>query len=259
MAEQKEFIFSYETMLTTSQPVSRHYVLLRAVPFENEFQSAVDSSFIHVGFDSVSKALDSFGNTICYGGRFGTHRSLLWQSYGIVQQSLYRIVNKESSFIYSLNTALTSGSEEIKTYLASQSLPSNSMDKVLMIMDTVHSLMTYESDITSMNTTAEEIFKTRKGVCQDYANLMLCFLRTLQIPCRYVNGLICGDGKTHAWVEVLIDSVWYGFDPTHNRQIDFGYIKISHGRDVNDCPVSRGVFTGNAEQFMAVHVNVGEV
>ncbi|SKA67637.1 Transglutaminase-like enzyme, putative cysteine protease [Succinivibrio dextrinosolvens DSM 3072] len=259
MKDHKEYIFSYETMLTTDEPVRQHYVLVRALPYENEFQSNLRADFIHVGFDSISSSYDSFGNSICYGGSFNFHRSLMWQSYGVVRQSVYRIKNEDNPYIYSIQTPLTSYSRDISEYLLSFYFPSNLMERVLLIMDIVHNLVSYESDITSMNTTAEQVFVSRKGVCQDYANLMLCFLRYLKIPCRYVNGLISGDGKTHAWVEVLIDSYWYGFDPTHNRKIDFGYIKISHGRDVNDCPVSRGVFTGNAVQFMAVHVNVGEV
>ena len=83
--------------------------------------------------------------------------------------------------------------------------------------------------------------------------------RAAHIPARYVNGFIEGEGATHAWVEVYDDGAWWGIDPTHNRPIEWGYIKLSHGRDAEDCPVNRGVFTGAASQTAEIRVIVEEL
>lgn len=75
---------------------------------------------------------------------------------------------------------------------------------------------------------------------------------------RYVNGFMQGIGLTHAWVEVHDGKAWHGIDPTNNRLIEYGYVKLSHGRDALDCPVNRGVFTGMASQQVEIRVIVEE-
>lgn len=106
---------------------------------------------------------------------------------------------------------------------------------------------------------AYEAYALKKGVCQDYAHLMLCLMREFNIPCRYVNGFIEGEGQTHAWFDVLVDGYWHGFDPTHNRKIEYGYISLAHGRDAADCSVSRGVFSSKSNNRMSAFVCVGRL
>lgn len=87
-----------------------------------------------------------------------------------------------------------------------------------------------------------------RGVCQDEAHIMLALLRMKGIPCRYVMGYMLGEGSTHAWVEVLREEKWIGMDPTNRRMVNDEYITVSAGRDANDCPVNRGIFSGMAKQ-----------
>ncbi len=61
-------------------------------------------------------------------------------------------------------------------------------------------------------------------------------------------GYMLGEGSTHAWVEVLQDGCWVGHDPTNRRLVNDEYIRVAVGRDANDCPVNRGVFSGIAQQ-----------
>ena len=84
-------------------------------------------------------------------------------------------------------------------------------------------------------------------------------LRYLGIPARYVNGLMIGEGYTHAWVEAYLEDGWYGFDPTNNLHIDDYYIKLAHGRDYRDCTVDKGCFLGSAAQKQKIYVNVEEI
>ena len=89
--------------------------------------------------------------------------------------------------------------------------------------------------------------KQRKGVCQDFAHLMLSIMRLEGIPSRYVSGLADGEGESHAWLESFIDGEWVGFDPTHDCVTkDKPYIAFSIGRDYLDCSPNRGVFRGSS-------------
>lgn len=119
-------------------------------------------------------------------------------------------------------------------------------------MHAVYCHLTYERFATHNGTTALEVFQNRKGVCQDYAHLMIAACRSCSIAARYVNGLVVGEGETHAWVEVHDGRSWLGFDPTHDHVISTGYIRLAHGRDVSDCPSNRGRFYGWTSEVMSV-------
>jgi transglutaminase-like putative cysteine protease len=88
---------------------------------------------------------------------------------------------------------------------------------------------------------------------------MIALLRMSGIPARYVVGMMMGEGFSHAWVEALIDGEWIGFDPTNDKNVDDTYIKISNGRDYQDCIVNRGVFYGCVTQNQNIKVIVSEV
>ena len=110
-----------------------------------------------------------------------------------------------------------------------------------------------------MDTTAEKALSGGSGVCQDYAHIMLALLRMDRIPCRYVAGMMMGEGSSHAWVEVWDDKRWIGYDPTNKKLVNEDYIKISNGRDFADCLVNQGIFTGNVTQTQEISVIVEEV
>ncbi len=123
----------------------------------------------------------------------------------------------------------------------------------------------YIKGITDIETTVDEILEHRSGVCQDFAHLMLQILRTLNIPCRYVSGYICpnkngmrGEGATHAWVEAFIPANgWAGIDPTNNVWVTNTHVKLSVGKDFNDCTPVKGTFKGPAKQNLSVYVSIG--
>ena len=98
-----------------------------------------------------------------------------------------------------------------------------------------------------------------KGVCQDYAHILIALCHMDGIGARYVVGFMIGEGATHAWVEIMCGGYWYGLDPTNNLMVDETYIKLSHGRDYNDCTVVRGSFYRQASQHQEVYVSVEEL
>ena len=120
----------------------------------------------------------------------------------------------------------------------------------------------YESGSTQITTTAEEAFTAGRGVCQDYAHIFLSLLRMDQIPCKYVTGMMMGEGLSHAWVEIRSEAGWLGIDPTNGRFVDSDYISIAKGRDYKDCLMNQGVFVGRdrkATQAQAINAEVKEI
>jgi transglutaminase-like putative cysteine protease len=127
------------------------------------------------------------------------------------------------------------------------------------IMRYVHGYLAYSPDTTHVHTHGRQVLAERRGVCQDFAHLMLGMCRTLRIPARYVSGYLATEqaSATHAWVEVLLPRVgWLALDPTHNRQSDGTYIKIGVGRDYADVPPVSGYYKGSLERRMEVEVKI---
>ncbi|MGB5205092.1 transglutaminase-like domain-containing protein [Eudoraea sp.] len=106
----------------------------------------------------------------------------------------------------------------------------------------------YTTNVTDVDTTLEEIINNRHGVCQDFAHLFCAFAKQNHIPARYVSGYLhqgngyFGDSQMHAWAEAYVPGIgWIGFDPTNNLIAGDNHIKVSHGKDYNDCSPLRGV------------------
>ncbi|HVD99869.1 MAG TPA: transglutaminase family protein [Cytophagaceae bacterium] len=116
----------------------------------------------------------------------------------------------------------------------------------------VHKLLTYQKNVTSVTTKADDALKLKKGVCQDYAHIFIAMARANKIPTRYVSGYLnqgkkfLGASFMHAWVESYIPELgWIGFDPTNNLMADENFIKVSHGADYADCTPIKGVLRSN--------------
>jgi transglutaminase-like putative cysteine protease len=123
---------------------------------------------------------------------------------------------------------------------------------------------TYRKGITTVETTVEEIWKIKTGVCQDFAHILLVMLRHLAIPSRYVSGYICpnksgmrGEGATHAWVEAYLPQYgWLGFDPTNNCIVTETHVRLAVGRNFSDCSPVKGTYRGTSNHTLEVSVSV---
>lgn len=138
-------------------------------------------------------------------------------------------------------------------------------EKASAIMRWINAEFTYETGVTDAETHANTAFELRKGVCQDFAHVMLGMCRTLGIPARYASGYIYTGGKdaligaqaSHAWCEVYLpETGWIGFDPTNAVLADDRYIKVAVGRDYEDVAPVRGAFKGVASCTMNIEVSV---
>ena len=129
----------------------------------------------------------------------------------------------------------------------------------LAIMRFVHGHLAYLSNSTNVHTHIRDVLRDRRGVCQDFAHVMVGLCRTLKIPALYVSGYLATEAAsaTHAWTEVFIPCVgWRGLDPTHNRQTDAHYVKIAVGRDYADVPPVTGTYRGTIERKLEVEVKI---
>ncbi len=129
----------------------------------------------------------------------------------------------------------------------------------LAIMRFVHGFLKYESQSTHVHTHMNEVLRDRRGVCQDFAHLMIGLCRLIKIPARYISGYLATESAsaTHAWVEVFVPGHgWRGLDPTHNCQIGETYVKIGNGRDYGDVPPISGNYRGTRDHKMEVEVKI---
>lgn len=115
----------------------------------------------------------------------------------------------------------------------------------------------YEYGVTGYTTPAAMALHLGRGVCQDYAHIMLSVLRMLGVPCRYVSGHLVGEGAPHAWVEALLPAQDPGqvevvaYDPTHRRRTRLDYLTVAVGRDYRDVSPTSGTFSGPATGRLA--------
>jgi len=132
----------------------------------------------------------------------------------------------------------------------------------LAIMRYVNGQLKYESNSTLVHTHMREVLREKRGVCQDFAHVMIGLCRVLKIPALYVSGYLATEAAsaTHAWVEVFIPRIgWRALDPTHNRQTDDTYVKIAVGRDYADVTPVRGNYKGTTDHKMSVKVNITRI
>jgi transglutaminase-like putative cysteine protease len=140
---------------------------------------------------------------------------------------------------------------------------------LLEINNAVYQAFDYVPNSTAVDSPIDDALRARRGVCQDFAHIMLALVRKLNIPCRYVSGYLFHEpkthdrspaGATHAWVEAFLpDLGWIGLDPTNNLVCGERHIRVAIGRDYADVPPTRGVYKGEAESELSVTVTVQPV
>jgi transglutaminase-like putative cysteine protease len=127
----------------------------------------------------------------------------------------------------------------------------------------------YDPDATEVNTHIQEAFGKRRGVCQDFAHVMISGLRGIGLTARYVSGYILtvpapgqprleGADASHAWIELWCgpDLGWVGMDPTNNMFAGEEHIVLACGRDYGDVAPISGILLGSGRQTLKVEVDV---
>ena len=140
------------------------------------------------------------------------------------------------------------------------------LETLLHVTHGIHETFSYVPQSTTVDSPIDDALAERKGVCQDFAHIMIALVRQLKIPCRYVSGYLfhangdqptIAEGASHAWVEAFLPGVgWIGFDPTNDTICGERHIRVAVGRDYAEVPPTRGIYKGGGESELSVSVTV---
>ncbi len=153
-------------------------------------------------------------------------------------------------------------SEPLRELAAAANGDGTESERAVELMRTMRTRLVYEPGATDVMTRADAALALGRGVCQDFAHVMLAACRHAGIASRYVSGYLydpLGQGEvgSHAWVDVRdAERGWVSLDPTHDREQTDAYVRVAVGRDYADVPPTRGVFKGTAEETLEVAVRI---
>jgi transglutaminase-like putative cysteine protease len=284
-----KFQITHLTKYTYQEPVVDSINELRLTPRTDERQSCCEHSILIEPKVAIFSYKDYFGNTVHHFTIPSPHQELLIESRSIVETdendgnknthhlpyvTECEILASESfqnEFAeYLMETEYTRMTPELQTF-CNGTVHTYNVESIYQLLEHVSTSLylslTYDTGATHVHTTVEETLRLKRGVCQDYAHLMIAICRMFNIPSRYVSGYqFIGDihdnqtniqHASHAWIEAYIPILgWIGFDPTNNGKIDWRYVKIGHGRNYRDIVPVKGVYQGLGEQRLNVAVDV---
>jgi transglutaminase-like putative cysteine protease len=142
------------------------------------------------------------------------------------------------------------------------------LDAVLDLTGRIYREFKFDATATTVATPLTQVLEHRRGVCQDFAHLMVACLRSLGLPARYVSGYLetlpppgqvrlVGADASHAWVAFFCPGLgWIDVDPTNNLLPSMQHITLGWGRDYGDVSPVRGVLVGGDEHTLTVAVDV---
>jgi transglutaminase-like putative cysteine protease len=158
---------------------------------------------------------------------------------------------------------------EFARYARESFLPGRPMaDALLDLTARIHREFRFDSKATNVRTTPEEVFRDKRGVCQDFAHLQVACLRSIGIPARYVSGYLrtypppgrarlVGADASHAWVSAFCPGIgWLDVDPTNNLAPWDSHVTLSWGRDYGDVSPVRGLILGGRDHKVEVGVDM---
>jgi len=232
---------------------------------------------------NVMSYRDFMGNTVHHFDIAGSHTQVKLTAQGVVEvespevpdvanagswEELDLLTNAEDHWEMLLPSQFTSPTEELQK-LAKEigcERRGNLFAFLTELNQSIFQKFAYVPKSTKVDSPIDEALANRKGVCQDFAHIMIALLRGLKVPARYVSGYLfhepksndrSSDGASHAWVEALVPKLgWLAFDPTNNLIADDRHIRVAVGRDYADVPPTRGVYKGDATSELSVSVTV---
>lgn len=172
---------------------------------------------------------------------------------------------RASEFVF--DSPYIAASSQLAEYAVSTFTPGRPLlDAVAELSHRIHAEFRYEPKSTSIDMPLLDVLKNRRGVCQDFAHVMIGALRSLRLAARYVSGYLrsgsqyLGSEASHAWVSVFVPgSGWFDIDPTNDVTPTVGHVTLALGRDYGDVTPVKGVTLGGGGQLVEVEVHVTPV
>jgi len=252
-------------------------------PINDEYQEVLKQEVTITGNPVVDKHVDYYGNTIGSFTYIEPHSVMMISSKILVntkhkalpvndifpgqQWEDLKNVKNIVPYIDFMRQEYFEGMEELQALVeAERAKDDTPYQVVLRFCQYVYNNFDYIKGVTTVDTTLDEIWKLKAGVCQDFAHIVIEMLKLVGIPARYVSGYICtghngmrGEGATHAWAEAFIpDYGWLGLDPTNNCIANESHVRLAVGRNFSDCSPVKGVYKGPARHKLEVSVSVDE-
>jgi transglutaminase-like putative cysteine protease len=286
---------THVTEYTYQEPVGLCHNRVSLTPRSNGHQTCKSSDIRVVPVpDEFNYRTDFFGNTVAFFSSYKEHDTLQVTSVSHVELSGRR----ESDMAFSspvhwqdvARLLLSDGvlaSDVFQYTLPSQYIPHSEAvrefardcfqeDATLwsacnVLMKKIFKSIEFKPGFTTINTPVEHVIRDKKGVCQDFAHLMISCLRNMGLPARYVSGYIetipppgkeklVGTDASHAWVSVYFPTIgWVEFDPTNCLVPTFHHITVAYGRDYHDVAPLKGIVFGSGKQSLTVKVDVVRV
>jgi transglutaminase-like putative cysteine protease len=283
--------YAYEPAVETAQ----HMAYLQ--PLNNRYQQLLSHSLnIRPAPAQDRQTLDVFGNTRCFFSLQIPHTVLEVLAHSLVStvarslplsdvswEQTRELMRYRSGGRFDAANEFVFGSpfcpqhDEFAAYARPSFAPgSGVLAAAVDLMQRIHTDFIYESQSTQVNTPALTALAQRKGVCQDFAHIMIACLRSMGVAARYVSGYLLtapapgsvklkGSDASHAWVSVYVPDLpaqdrWCDLDPTNNRcgwhAPGEDYVTLATGRDFSDVSPIRGVIRGGASHTLTVGVTV---
>lgn len=257
----KKLHFTYEMKIEYSVPVNWCNFTIKCIPKDNARQRIKNTDIYVQPPTRYCQGVDGLQNLQIYGVNRIPHDIFVFRIEGdaITGMADYEEeVNENLAMIFRHPHGFNVPGTEIKQFYEKHRYDGGVCLRAWVeeMMHLLYQEMEYIPCHTTIDTSAEEAFTDRKGVCQDYAHIFIALMHLAGIPARYVTGLIVGEGASHAWVEILEDDKWYGYDPTNDTVVGDEHIKIGVGRDAADCMINRGIMHGGGLHTQIVSVSV---
>lgn len=291
---------THVTQYDYPEPVSDSVNEIRLTPSTNERQSCYQQTISIEPNASLFGYEDYFGNRVHSFSVNAPHKKLAIRTAMTVVTKAARSEEERAQYLkrcsmpaswqwlksdeaadrhaeFLLGTEYTSVTDEVEAFASSiQSMPQGE-EGSLCVLDWLSALslrirkdFKYDPEATTVKTKTSDMFQRKRGVCQDFAHLMIAGARAAGIPARYVSGYhFVGDLQggnadfeqaSHAWVEAYVPSLgWCSFDPTNADPVGERYVKLGHGRDYKDIVPVKGVYRGTGNQSLKVMVDVRKI
>jgi transglutaminase-like putative cysteine protease len=267
----------HETRLTYTEPVIEAVMEVRMSPPSTEDQTVLGYKMRLTPSVPITSFRDGFGNRAELINIIQPHAEVIMRASSCVRihrrPIADRLLDADNEPVHGVildtieflrPTPLTQPCDELKAF-AKQFDPIAMGFPVFVdaLMAKLRSRIQYEKKVTGAFTPVSEVLKLGRGVCQDFAHLMIATCRLLGIPTRYVSGYIHQPGElaTHAWCQLWAGNNigWVDVDPTHQLWVENDHVCTAYGRDFNDVAPNKGVYKGNADETISVMVNVQPV
>lgn len=258
----------HQTAYHYSRPIAYAIQTLRLTPQQHEGLSVLRWRIRGESRRNLSSFTDGFGNLAhCHSvNRLHTSAAIFVEGEvettdtgGIIRGAVETL----PPLFFLRQTPLTTPSPEILDLANEAAKGATLVDRLTSLMLAIHDKIIWQPGHTDSKTLAGEALALGKGVCQDHAHVFIAAARALGVPARYVGGYLW-TGKevgeyeaSHAWAEALVpDHGWVSFDPSNRTRATEAHIRTAIGLDYWSAAPVRGIRRGEAEEKLAVKVQV---